>query len=128
MEPEAFLSSDSPWPGSASAVPATPIATGPVAANAAPKAALSPAQFDKWADNFLRINRNAPPAYRLELINWRHAYQLQQEAAEKQDGTTAEALRCAAERLARKAQSGFVGPPAAGPAPLSPNDPQVIRP
>lgn len=111
MKPEAFLPSN--LPGSASAAPIPPVAPAPATASAAPKpkVALSPAEYDKWAADFLRNNRNAPRAHRLELIKWRHAYQLQQEAAEQQGGTAAaEDLRRAAERLARKAQSGFVGP------------------
>jgi hypothetical protein len=114
MKTEAFLPSNSLGPGSASAVPATPADGGGVAGtrHPAPKV-LSSAEYDKWAGEYLRNNRNAPRAYRLELINWRHQYQLQLEAAElKANPAAAADLRLVAERLARKAQSGFSGPPA----------------
>jgi hypothetical protein len=113
MKPEAFLPSNSPGPGAASVVPATPIATGSGAGNAPLKAPLSPAEYYKWAGEYLRNNRTAPREVRLELINWRHKYQLQQEAAEQQANPIAEEeLRRVAERFARKAQSGFAGPSA----------------
>jgi hypothetical protein len=76
----------------------------------APKAALNAAQFYEWSGRYLRDNRNAPREYRLELINWRHNYQLHQETTElKSNSVAEEELRCIAERLARKAQSGFAG-------------------
>jgi hypothetical protein len=111
MKPEAFLPSNSPGLGSASVVPVTPPASVEPVAGArppAPRTALSPAQFYEWAGRFLRDNRTAPRPYRLELINWRHQYQQQQEAAELRANPAAEEnLRRIAERLARKAQSGF---------------------
>jgi hypothetical protein len=110
MKPEAFLPSNSPRPSSASVVPATPInvVPGAGARHPAPKSALSSAQFYEWSGKYLRDNQNAPREYRLELINWRHNYQLYQEAAElKANPVAEEELRRIAERLARKAQSGF---------------------
>jgi len=69
------------------------------------------AQFDEWAEEYLRKNRNEPRERRLELIKWRHEYQRQQEAAElKANPAAEEELRLIAARLARKAQSGFAGP------------------
>lgn len=121
MKPEAFLPSNSPRPGSASVVPATPVDVVPLTGtrNTAPKATLSAAQFYEWSGKYLRDNRNAPRAYRLELINWRHNYQLQQEAAELKVNPVAEKeLRHIAARLARKAQSGFASPNS-DPAPTS---------
>lgn len=116
MKPEAFLPSNSPGPSSASTVPATPKATGPVAgARPAPKAGLSLAQRIERLDKFLRDNRSAPRAQRLEFIELRHKLKLEQEAAEQQANPVVEVdLRRASERLARKAQSGFAGPPTAG--------------
>ncbi|MEL5993464.1 hypothetical protein AAFH49_04535 [Hymenobacter segetis] len=98
-------------------MPATPADGGGVAGTRHPAMkALSPAEYYKWAGDYLRNNRNAPRAYRLELINWRHQYQLQQEAAElKANPAAAADLRLIAERLARKAQSGFSGPPDTSP-------------
>jgi hypothetical protein len=113
MKPEAFLPSNSPRPSSASVVPATPVNVVPVTGtrHVAPKAILSAAQFYEWSGTYLRDNRNAPRAYRLELIDWRHNYQLQQEAAELKANPVAEEELCRiAERLARKAQSGFASP------------------
>jgi hypothetical protein len=113
MKPEAFLPSNSPRPDSALVVPATPVSMVPVTGtrHSAPKAAPSAAQFYEWSGKYLLDNRNAPRAYRLELINWRHNYQLQQETAELRANPVAEEeLRRVAERLARKAQSGFAGP------------------
>lgn len=91
---------------------------GPVAGarRPAPKAVLSLAQQIEALDRFLRDNRNAPRAQRLEYIELRHQLKLQQEAAElKANPTAAEELRLIAERLARKAQSGFAGPPTTTP-------------
>ncbi|WP_100335762.1 hypothetical protein [Hymenobacter chitinivorans] len=94
-------------------MPATPIVAESVsgARRLVPKASwpkLSPAEFDKWAAAYLRENRTAPRETRLELIKWRHQYQLQQEAAEqKANPIPEEELRLIAERFARKAQSGF---------------------
>jgi hypothetical protein len=113
MKPEAFLPSNSPRPGSASVVPATPVNVVPVTGtrHAAPKATVSAAQFYEWSGKYLRDNRNAPRADRLELINWRHNYQLHQEAAElKANPVAEEELHRIAERLAHKAQSGFASP------------------
>jgi hypothetical protein len=113
MKPEAFLPSNSPWPGSASIVPATPANAGSVAGarDPATKPALNAAQYYEWSGKYLRGNRNAPREYRLELINWRHNYQRYQEAAElKANPVAEEELRHIAERLARKAQSGFAVP------------------
>jgi len=112
MKPEAFLPSNSPGPGSASVVPATPIDMTPIVGvrHPTPKVAPSAAQLYEWSGRYLRDNRNAPREYRLELINWRHNYQLLQEAIElKSNPVAEEELRCIAERLARKAQSGFAG-------------------
>ena len=110
MKPEAFLPSNSPGLGSAAVVPPTPVDAGPIAGArpAAPKPGPTLAQYYKWAGEVLRDNRNAPREYRLKLINWRHQYQLEQEADRLQrNPAAAEELRVAAERLARKAQSGF---------------------
>ncbi|MGI4734825.1 MAG: hypothetical protein ACRYG7_06545 [Janthinobacterium lividum] len=110
MKPEAFLPSNSPWPGSASVVPATPANAGLVAGarHSAPKAALSAAQYYEWSGKYLQDNRDIPREHRLALINWRHNYQRHQEAAELKANPVAEGeLRHIAERLARKAQSGF---------------------
>lgn len=110
MKPEAFLPSNSPWPGSAAAIPSTPVALEPVAGvrRPAPKNVLTDAQYDEWAAQYLRDHRAAPREVRLALIEWRHQYQRQQEAAELQANPAAAAdLRLIAERLARKAQSGF---------------------
>lgn len=115
MKPEAFLPSNSPWPGSASAIPAAPVASGPVVVprHSAPKNVPTAAQYDEWAANYLRDHRDAPRQVRLALIEWRHQYQRQQETAELRANPAAEEdLRRIAERLARKAQSGFSpGPP-----------------
>jgi hypothetical protein len=114
MKPEAFLPSDTPRPNSASVVPATPPAKAGTIAGArqpAPKAVLSAAQYYEQLGRYLRDNRNAPREVRLELIKWRYDYQLYQEAAElKANPAAEEELRLIAERLARKAQSGFAGP------------------
>ncbi|RZJ87951.1 MAG: hypothetical protein EOO60_11645 [Hymenobacter sp.] len=78
--------------------------------NPAAQSAPSAAQLYEWAGKYLRDNRNAPREFRLELINWRHNYQSYQEAAElKANPVAEEELRRIAERLARKAQSGFAG-------------------
>ncbi len=119
MKPEAFLPSNTPGPGSASSVPAVPMHAGPAATirHSAPRAVLSSAQFDEWAAKYLRDNRSAPRAYRSELIEWRHRYQLQQEEAELRANPAArEELRLVAERLGRKAQSSFGGAPTANDA------------
>jgi hypothetical protein len=114
MKPEAFLPSNTPRPNSASVVPVTPPADAGHVAGArqpAPKTVLSAAQYYEWSGRYLRDNRNAPRTVRLELIKWRHDYQLYQEAAELKANSAAEEELChIAERLARKAQSGFAGP------------------
>lgn len=113
MKPIAFLPSNSPWTGSASVVPATPANAGLVAGarHSAAKAALDAAQYYEWSGKYLQDNRNGPREYRLALINWRHNYQRYQEAAElKANPVAEEELRRTAERLARKAQSGFAVP------------------
>ncbi|UYZ63949.1 hypothetical protein [Hymenobacter weizhouensis] len=106
MKPEAFLPSNSPWPGSAASVPATPVATGAVGGvrHPAPKPVFDPNAVIEWIDNYLRDNRNAPRKQRLELINKRYQIKLQIEAANPIDEKE---LRLIAERLGRKAQSGF---------------------
>jgi hypothetical protein len=115
MKPEAFLPSNSPRPGSASVVPATPANAGAVgnAYQSTSKDARSAAQFYEWSGKYLRNYRNASREYRLELIKWRHNYQLYHEAAElKANPVAEEEMRRIAERLARKAQSGFDNDPA----------------
>jgi hypothetical protein len=112
MKSEAFLPSNSPRPSSASVVSATPVNMVPVtgARNTTSKAALNAAQYYEWSGKYLQDNRTAPREYRLALINWRHDYQRHQELAElKANPVAEEELRRIAERLARKAQSGFAG-------------------
>lgn len=106
MKPEAFLPSNSPWPSSAASVPATPVAAGTVGGvcHPAPTPVLNPAAVVEWIDTYLRDNRNAPRKQRLELINKRHWIKLQMEAANPIDEKE---LRLIAERLGRKAQSGW---------------------
>jgi hypothetical protein len=68
-------------------------------------------QLLEWVNRYLYDHRNAPREVRLALINWRHQCQLRLEAAELQaNPAAAEDLRLIAERLVRKAQSGFGGP------------------
>jgi hypothetical protein len=112
MDPKAFLPSNTPWSDAASVVPPTPTNAGPVAGGrrSAPKAP-SLAQRIQAIDRFLYDNRDAPREQRLALIKQRRQYQLELEAAELQaNPVAAEDLRLIAERLARKAQSGFGGP------------------
>lgn len=121
MDPKAFLPADPSRPGAAAVVPATPQAAWqePGPRKPIPRPTLTPAQFNAWAAKYLREHRNAPREYRLELINWRHQYQQQQEAAELQaNPAAAKELQLIAARLARKAQSGFGGP-SAGPGPAA---------
>lgn len=106
MKPKAFLPSDSPWPGSAASVPATPVAAGAVGGVRQPALTpvFNPSAIVEWIDTYLRNNRNAPREQRLEFINIRHRIKLQIEAANPIDEKE---LRLIAERLGRKAQSGF---------------------
>lgn len=115
MEPKAYLPSNTPWANPASVIPPTPADAGPVAGarRLAPKASPTTAQLIEWIDIFLHANPNAPRKQRLDLIKQRHQHQLALEAAElKVNPVAEEELRLIAARLARKAQSGFGGPPA----------------
>lgn len=117
MKPETHLPSNFLGGRAAPAalsVPAVSMNTGDtfVARRLVPKAVRTLAEFDEWARQYLRDNRTGPRAYRLALINWRQQYQRQQEAAElAANPAAAEELRLVAERLGRKAQSGFGGAP-----------------